>query len=91
MTEPFAPRYIVVLGQRASWPEMLARTRIVEELGFDGLYLVDHYFGRIDLDEPTHEAWTMLGALAPFTQSMRLGVLVCGNTYRIRLSSSSRR
>jgi len=82
MTAPFAPRYIVVLGQRASWPEMLARTRMVEELGFDGLYLVDHYFGRIDLDEPTHEAWTMLGALAPFTQSMRLGVLVCGNTYR---------
>jgi alkanesulfonate monooxygenase SsuD/methylene tetrahydromethanopterin reductase-like flavin-dependent oxidoreductase (luciferase family) len=82
MAGPFAPRYIVVLGQRASWPEMLARTRTVEDLGFDGLYLVDHYFGRIDLDEPTHEAWTMLGALAPFTQSMRLGVLVCGNTYR---------
>lgn len=82
MTTSFPSRYIVVLGQRASWPEMLARTRIVEELGFDGLYLVDHFFGRIDLDEPTHEAWTMLGALAPFTQSLRLGVLVCGNTYR---------
>ncbi len=82
MTPPFPARYIVVLGQRASWPEMLTRTRIVEELGFDGLYLVDHFFGRVDLDEPTHEAWTMLGALAPFTQSMRLGVLVCGNTYR---------
>lgn len=82
MSSPFPPRYIVVLGQRASWPDMLARTRTVEELGFDGLYLVDHFFGRVDLDEPTHEAWTMLGALAPFTQSMRLGVLVCGNTYR---------
>lgn len=82
MATPFAPRYIVVLGQRASWPEMLARTRIVGELGFDGLYLVDHFFGRVDVEEPTHEAWTMLGGLAPFTQHLRLGVLVCGNTYR---------
>jgi alkanesulfonate monooxygenase SsuD/methylene tetrahydromethanopterin reductase-like flavin-dependent oxidoreductase (luciferase family) len=82
MAATFAPRYIVVLGQRASWPELLARTRTVEDLGFDGLYLVDHYFGRVDVNEPTHEAWTMLGALAPFTQAMRLGVLVCGNTYR---------
>ncbi len=82
MTASFPSRYIVVLGQRASWPEMLARTRTIENLGFDGMYLVDHFFGRIDLDEPTHEAWTMLGALAPFTQAMRLGVLVCGNTYR---------
>jgi alkanesulfonate monooxygenase SsuD/methylene tetrahydromethanopterin reductase-like flavin-dependent oxidoreductase (luciferase family) len=32
--------------------------------------------------DPTHEAYTMLAALAPFTQSLRLGVLVCGNTYR---------
>ncbi len=76
------PRIIIVLGQRVSWPEMLARTLETERLGFDGLYLVDHYFGRIDLDEPTHEGWTMLAALAPFTQRMRLGMMVSGNTYR---------
>src|SRR5688500_13141962 len=32
--------------------------------------------------DPTHEAYTMLAALAPFTQRLRLGILVCGNTYR---------
>src|SRR3712207_8112296 len=32
--------------------------------------------------DPTHEAYTMLAALAPFTQRLRLGVMVCGNTYR---------
>jgi alkanesulfonate monooxygenase SsuD/methylene tetrahydromethanopterin reductase-like flavin-dependent oxidoreductase (luciferase family) len=77
-----SPRIMIVLGQRMSWPEMLARTLETERLGFDGLYLVDHYFGRIDLDEPTHEGWTMLAALAPFTQRMRLGMMVSGNTYR---------
>ncbi|MCC7021233.1 MAG: LLM class flavin-dependent oxidoreductase, partial [Thermomicrobiales bacterium] len=58
------------------------RTRVTEELGFDGLFLVDHFSGLFDIMEPTHEAYTMLAALAPFTQSLRLGVLVCGNTYR---------
>src|SRR4051812_20006023 len=75
-------RFSIVLGQRASWPELLRRARVTEELGFDGLYLVDHFYGLKDLDDPTHEAYTMLAALAPFTSSVRLGVMVCGNTYR---------
>ena len=75
-------KFCIVLGQRASWPEMLARTRETEELGFDGLFLVDHFYGLFDVNDPTHEAYTMLAALAPFTQRMRLGIMVCGNTYR---------
>jgi len=75
-------QFRIVLGQRASWPELLARTRETEALGFDGLFLVDHFYGLFDVMDPTHEAYTMLAALAPFTQNLRLGVLVCGNTYR---------
>ncbi len=77
-----APRFCIVLGQRASWPEMLARTRETESLGFDGLFLVDHFFGLKDVADPTHEAYTMLAALAPFTQALRLGIMVSGNSYR---------
>jgi alkanesulfonate monooxygenase SsuD/methylene tetrahydromethanopterin reductase-like flavin-dependent oxidoreductase (luciferase family) len=76
------PRFCIVLGQRAPWPELLARTRETEALGFDALFLVDHFYGLMDVNDPTHEAYTMLGALAPFTQHMRLGVMVAGNTYR---------
>ena len=75
-------RFCIVLGQRMAWPDLLARSRETEALGFDGLFLVDHFFGLFDVDDPTHEAHTMLAALAPFTQRMRLGVMVCGNTYR---------
>ncbi|MDQ3653480.1 MAG: TIGR03560 family F420-dependent LLM class oxidoreductase, partial [Chloroflexota bacterium] len=70
------------LGQRASWPEMLARTRETESLGFDGLFLVDHFFGLKDVSDPTHDAYTMLAALAPHTRNMRLGIMVSGNSYR---------
>lgn len=80
--EDSTPRFCIVLGQRASWPEMLARTRETESLGFDGLFLVDHFFGLKDVSDPTHEAYTMLAALAPFTQTMRLGIMVSGNSYR---------
>jgi F420-dependent oxidoreductase-like protein len=76
------PEFRIVLGQRAPWPELLARTRETEALGFDGLFLVDHFYGLFDVMHPTHEAYTMLAALAPFTQQLRLGILVCGNTYR---------
>lgn len=76
------PRFCIVLGQRMAWPDLLARARETEALGFDGLFLVDHFFGLFDVSDPTHEAYTMLAALAPFTQRMRLGVMVCGNTYR---------
>ena len=67
-----ARRYSIVLGQRMSWPDLLARARETESLGFDGLFLVDHFYGLFDLDHPTHEAYTMLAAVAPFTQSIRL-------------------
>src|SRR5688572_6146617 len=75
-------RYSIVLGQRMSWTEMLARAAETEALGFDGLFLVDHFYGLFDVNHPTHEAYTMLAALAPFTQRLRLGILVCGNMYR---------
>ncbi len=79
-------QFRIVLGQRASWPELLARTRETEALGFDGLFLVDHFYGLFDVMDPTHEAYTMLAALAPFTQSLRLGVLVCGKSQVIALA-----
>lgn len=81
MPDP-TPRFGIVLGQRMPWPDLLARARETEALGFDALFLVDHFYGLFDVNEPTHEAYTMLGALAPFTQRVRLGVMVAGNTHR---------
>src|SRR5690348_13796371 len=69
-----ALRFCMVVGQRATWPEMLARAQETEALGFDGLFLVDHFYGLVDIADPTHEAYTMLAALAPFTHRLRLGV-----------------
>lgn len=75
-------RFSIVCGQRAPWPELVARIREAEELGFDVFNVVDHFYGVHDVMDPTHEAWTTLGGLAMASERIRLGVMVCGNTYR---------
>ena len=75
-------RFGIVLGQRAPWPELADRAREVEALGFDSLCVVDHFYGLRDVEDPTHEAYTVLAGFALVTSRVRLGVMVCGNTYR---------
>jgi alkanesulfonate monooxygenase SsuD/methylene tetrahydromethanopterin reductase-like flavin-dependent oxidoreductase (luciferase family) len=57
--------------------------QMAEDLGFDHAWLVDHL---VDTDgppnDPIHEAWTLLAALAARTTRLRLGVLVTSNTFR---------
>jgi alkanesulfonate monooxygenase SsuD/methylene tetrahydromethanopterin reductase-like flavin-dependent oxidoreductase (luciferase family) len=82
MTAHHPLRFGIVLGQRATWPELMSRVQEAEALGFDVLSVVDHFYGLRDVMDPTHEALTVLAAMATVTQRIRLGVMVCGNTYR---------
>ena len=81
-TEHHPLRFSLVLGQRATWPDLMGRAKEAEALGFDGLNVVDHFYGLKDVMDPTHEAWTILAGFATVTERIRLGVMVCGNTYR---------
>jgi alkanesulfonate monooxygenase SsuD/methylene tetrahydromethanopterin reductase-like flavin-dependent oxidoreductase (luciferase family) len=72
----------IVCGQRASYAELVNRIETVQATGWDTFDVVDHFYGLFDVMEPTHEAYTMLAALAPHSTTLRLGVMVCGNTYR---------
>ncbi len=58
------------------------RTLLAEKLGYDSVFCVDHMWQR-GMPEVDHlEAWTLLSALAPLTQRIRLGALVLCNSYR---------
>ena len=66
------------------WAEVLALTTHAEQTGWDGVYVADHFMpnGSEPLDGPMAECWTTLAGLAACVPRLRLGTLVCGNTYR---------
>ncbi len=77
-----AIQFGVVMLQSLPWPALVERFRLVEELGFDSLWLPDHFVnprGPVDL---WFDAWTLLPALAAVTQRVRIGTLVTTITFR---------
>jgi alkanesulfonate monooxygenase SsuD/methylene tetrahydromethanopterin reductase-like flavin-dependent oxidoreductase (luciferase family) len=64
------------------WPELAEQWTWLESLGFDSLWLADHYVPPFKLDGPIFEPWTLLAGLALATERVRLGVLVSCNTFR---------
>lgn len=66
-----------------SWSDILATASHAEKTGWDGVYVADHFLPSIGDDSgPTQECWGLLAALAGSVPRVRLGSLVCGNTYR---------
>lgn len=72
-------------GPSAIAPELARIVRTADEVGFDSIWVMDHFFqirsvGQID--EPMLEGWTTLGWMAALTKQARLGLMVGGIHYR---------
>lgn len=70
-------------AQRSSWADYARAVAVVEDLGFDSVWTLDHLlpFAGAD-DQPSFETLTTQAALALLTTRARIGVLVAGVLYR---------
>lgn len=65
------------------WPTMTAVARTAERLGYDSIWVYDHFHTvPVPTQEPTYEAWTLMSSLATVTNRVRLGQMCTCNGYR---------
>jgi F420-dependent oxidoreductase-like protein len=64
----------------ASWTEAKEVAQLADEVGFDSVWVADHFLG-VDGEDPL-EAWTEMTAVAAVTRRIELGFLVLCNSYR---------
>jgi F420-dependent oxidoreductase-like protein len=72
-----------IAQHQLTWDEIVARARLAQDAGFDGIWAFDHFKALYaDPKGPSLEAWTLLAGLARETSRVRLGTLVTGMTHR---------
>lgn len=72
----------ISLGPVPPWSRLVGWARLVESLGFDKIWLPDHFVNPGDKNADWYDCWTVLTALAAQTDKIILGNLVASMTLR---------
>jgi F420-dependent oxidoreductase-like protein len=76
-------RFSVWPNPQQPWSSVLDVATHAEATGWDGVWFADHFMPNAeDVSDPVLECWAVVAALAASVPRVRLGTLVCGNTYR---------
>lgn len=76
------PIGVVLAPFGARYTELRAAAQELDQLGFDSVWVWDHYVSWNDPRESVLECWTTLAGIAEATRRIRLGPLVANNTNR---------
>ena len=72
-------------GGPPRWSEIRDMATLAEDVGFDSLWVVDHFLSQLRAEREAAgvwECWTQISALAACTRSVELGTLVLGMGFR---------
>ena len=61
---------------------LVQRVQLVERLGFTDVWFMDHFYPPGLPQLPSFDGWTLVAALAPLTERVRLGHMVTANAFR---------
>lgn len=80
-------RFSVWPNPAQPWGDILDEATHAEETGWDGVWFADHFMPNAPVGDPanagpTNECWVVMAGLAAAVPRLRIGSLVCGNTYR---------
>lgn len=71
-----SPKFGLLVRLSEPWPSLVAQWQELEALGFDSLWVADHFVVQ------SYEAWTALAGLASRTTRVRVGTLVTSTAFR---------
>lgn len=69
-------KFGILTLQHYNWTETIQIWQKIEELGFDSIWLADHFINFMQPEGPWFDCWTLLPALASQTKTIRIGTLV---------------
>jgi len=80
VTQPVRLGFLTL--QNVPWASLVRRWRPAEDLGFDSVWVADHFVSPFRPADDWLEGWTLLAGLARETERIRIGTLVSSLTLR---------
>jgi alkanesulfonate monooxygenase SsuD/methylene tetrahydromethanopterin reductase-like flavin-dependent oxidoreductase (luciferase family) len=75
-------RFGILTLQDHPWNQLVENWRLIESLGYDSVWIGDHFVNPHQITEDWFDGWTILSALAVHTHTIRIGPLVTNIIYR---------
>ena len=75
-------RFGIISIQNRPWPTLVEHWQHIESLGYDNIWIADHFVNPHAIQEDWFDGWTLLPALATHTSTIRIGTLVTNIIYR---------